>query len=83
MRYEVTLNVNLKTGSMGVIQKGTKYSGPLEELPQFVQRLVKDDNPRICKVVMSNGEEYLSEEEEDLPEEGASPAIKRAIRKKR
>jgi hypothetical protein len=53
--YTVKLKVNLKVGVSTILQKGQRYSGPLEELPNFIQRIIKEDNPKIAEILKTGG----------------------------
>jgi len=67
MLYEITINVNLQTSSDGIVQKGRVFRGPLEELSPLAQRLLKENDPRICTI-----KEFPQVEERETEEQVAA-----------
>ncbi len=49
--YTVKLNVNLKIGSGETITKGRVFRGPLVELPDYVQELVKEKSRHVVIMI--------------------------------
>jgi hypothetical protein len=64
--HTVKLKVNLKVSSTCTLRKGQTFSGPFEELPEAVQRLITDDSRHIevskCSDIVEVPEEVKTQE---------------------
>lgn len=69
MNYSVKLKVNLKVSSLEIIPRGQVYTGPVDELPTFIQNIIADDDRTVAEIkVKAKEPEIVVTSDDDAPD---------------